>query len=108
MKEELKDWAISTGLLSAGLYARVKIGKDVYTIGELIAMFGVGICLILILDETSLNQLTKMSATLAYGIASKSLIRTVIKIFKKSEDKISDKASDIISDKLDDMEDKIF
>ncbi len=100
MKEELKDIAVSTGIVATGIFARLKFDSNrKYTIMQVLALLGVGIAIILILDKTSFNQVTKMSTTLVYGLISPSVLRAIIRAGNKSEAKAADK----ISDKFDNL-----
>jgi len=100
MKEEIRQLIISVSLMATGVFARSKFdANNKYTIPQILALLGVGIAIILILNETNLSQVTKMSLTLVYGLVSPNILRAIIKAGNKSENKAADK----ISDKFDDM-----
>jgi len=97
MKEELKDLAVSGGLVGIGVYARAKLGGKPYTWQQIVALVGVGIAIILILNETNFSQVTKMTACLLYGLISPNLLQAIF----KGADKGEDKAAKNIEDKID-------
>jgi len=100
MKDELKDLVVNFGLMISGVFARVKFDTEVkYTISQIIAIIGVGIAIMVLIDETELSKFRGMCVVFAYGLAAPSLLRAIIRGLKKSEDKAADKLSDKI-DKL--------
>lgn len=99
MKEEIRDIAVSSGIMSAGVYARAFFGGKRYTVKQLIALIVVGVAVILILNETEIAQVYKMSICLVYGLLSPNALNAIFKAGDKSEDKAADKISDKI-DKL--------
>jgi len=97
MKEEIRQLIISISLMATGVFARSKFDAyNKYTIPQVLALLSVGIGLILILNETNLSQVTKMSLTLVYGLISPNVLRSIIKAGNKSENKAADKLSDKI------------
>ena len=104
MKDELKDLIVSVSLMATGVFARSRFDNaNKYTIAQILSLLGVGVGLILILNESNLNQVTKMSITLVYGLISPNVLRAIIRGANKSETKASDK----ISEKIDSVTDKI-
>ena len=100
MKDELKDLVVNFGIMISGVFARWKFDVEAkYTISQIAAIIGMGIALILIINETDWSKLKGMCVVCAYGLVAPSLFRTIIKALKKSEDKAADKISDKI-DKL--------
>jgi len=99
MKEELKDLAVSGGLVGIGVYARAKLGGKPYTWQQIVALIGVGIAIILILNKTNFGEVTKMTACLIYGLISPNIIGAIIKGATKGEDK----AAKNIEDKIDNL-----
>jgi len=97
MKDEIKDIAVSGGLVAAGVYARVKLGGKLFTWPQVIALLVVGGAIILILRETNFSQVTKMITLLVYGLISPSLLEAIIKGSIKGEEK----AAKNIEDKID-------
>lgn len=97
MKDEIKDISVSGTIMAIGVYARAYFGGRKYTIAQLIALVGVGIAIVLILNETNIAQVYKMSICLVYGLVSPNALNAVFKAGDKSEDKAAEK----ISDKLD-------
>ena len=95
--KELKELAVSIGIVAIGIFARIKFDSThKYTIMQILALWGVGIAVIAILNETNFNRLTIMSITLFYGLVSPSVLRAIIKGGEKSEDKAANKVSDKI------------
>lgn len=101
MKEEIKDLSLSGGLIGVGVYARAILGGKKYSVWQLVALVGVGIGIVFILNETNIAGVYQKTICLIYGLISPNLLSAVIKAANKSEDKAAEKISDKI-DKLTD------
>lgn len=97
MKDELKQLITSVSLLVIGVFARSRFDTtNKYTMLQILALLGVGIGLILILDKTNFGQVTKMSSTLVYGLISPSILRAIVRGSTNSEEKAAKKIEDKI------------
>ena len=97
MEDKLKDLAVSVGIVATGIFARIKFDNThKYTTMQIVALWGVGIAIIAMLNETNFNRVTVMGITLFYGLVSPSVLRAIIKGGEKSEDKAADKISEKI------------
>jgi len=102
MKEEIKELILSITLMATGVFARSKFDtENKYTLLQIVALLGVGVAIILILNQTNLSKVTVMSITLLYGLLSPSVLRVIIKAGNKSENKAADKMSDKIDKFID-------
>ncbi len=101
MEDKLKDILVSIGLMVIGVYARVYFGGRKFSVGQVIALIGVGGALILILNKINIGDVYKMSITLFYGLASPNIISAVIKAAQRSEEKAAKKLQDYIDKKTD-------
>lgn len=99
MKEEIRDIAVSSGLIGIGVYARAILGGKKYSMWQLAALVGVGIGVVFILNETNIAGVYQKTICLVYGLVSPNLLNAIIKAANKSENKAADKISEKI-DKL--------
>lgn len=96
MKEEIKDLSLSGALIGIGVYARAILGGRKYSAWQLIALVGVGIGIVFILNETSIAGVYQKTICLIYGLISPNLLSAIIKAANRSENKASEKISDKI------------
>jgi hypothetical protein len=99
MKEELKDFIVSLGLINIGIYARTFFGEKKYTKKQILAMVLVGCGEIYILNLSDLNKFYVALIALISGVVMPNIIKSLIKAANKSEDKAAEKMSNKI-DKL--------
>lgn len=97
MKENIPEWLYNTGLMTVGYYARVIFGGNHFTWKQLLALYGVGLAIVAIVNQTNISSVYKLSITLVSGI----VLPNIIKVIIRSADKSEGKAVDNLSKKID-------
>lgn len=94
MKDEIKDWLVSTGFVSIGTYTRFLFGGKKYSKQQKAALLLFGFAVVFILNMTKLEPIYQTSISLVAGLLMPSVIVTLIKTGEKSEEKASDKLAE--------------
>lgn len=101
MKEELKDIAITFGVMLTGFFARLQFGRAKLNVWQKLALLFCGTAIVLIVHKINMDDIYKLSIVMVAGLLLPNVINAVIKAGEKSEDKAADNISKQI-DKLTD------
>lgn len=96
MKEELKDIAISFGVMIAGFYARIQFGRSRFNWKQKLALLLFGTGIVVIMHNLKIDDIWKLSIVMVAGLLLPNIISAIISGGENSEKSVSKSISDKI------------